>query len=357
MSGTGGALYVADCVDDEDAPALRSINPTASTTSSSGVFFEPIVRGWPEGDCSEGLRLVSGPDSNWLWVTNTDLAEIWVYEDTILFGPKQLTPENGANTGRQVEVTLAWEGLTGASKYFVNVAMDSSFKTGYVGTFGSGSLSKSSATTATTARITGLESGRKYYWRIASADTLTSSGRGLSPFSEVRSFTTGMGGGQWNPFMTAAMEAGNVAPEPGADDVILSPSFQWNAADWATGYAFVLADNPDFTNPLVNKTGASALKTTAYMSEVELEYDTTYYWKVAAIGEDTQSEWAVGVFKTMAEAKEPPPPVTVSPPVTLPPAPAAPPIIEPIYLWVIIAIGAVLIVALIVLIVRTRRVA
>ena len=166
-----------------------------------------------------------------------------------------------------------------------------------------------------------------------------------------------MGGGQWNPFLTAAMEPGNVAPEPGADDVILIPAFQWNAADWATGYAFVLADNPDFTNPLVNKTGASSLKTTAYMSEVELEYDTTYYWKVAAIGEDTQSEWAVGVFKTMAKAKEPPPPVTVSPPVTLPASPPAPAIIEPIYLWAIIVIGAILVIALIVLILRTRRVA
>ena len=356
MAGGEGALYVADEASPANSPVLRSINPRSSTSSSSGVFFEPIERDWPAGDCSEALRVIVGPESNTLWVKNTSNAEIWTYEDTILFGPKQLAPENGANTGRQAEVSLAWEALNGASKYFVNVAMDSSFKTGYVGTFGSSSLSKSSATTATTARITSLESGRKYYWRIASADTLTSSGRGMSPWSEVRSFTTGMGGGQWNPFMTAAMEPGNFAPASGADDVILLPTFQWNAADWATGYAFVLADNPDFVNPLIKKTGASALKTTAYMSEVDLGYGSTYYWKVAAIGEDTQSEWGVGVFKTMTEPEEPPPPVEVSPPVTLPPTPAAPAIIEPVYLWAIIAIGAILVIALIVLILRTRRV-
>jgi hypothetical protein len=289
-------------------------------------------------------------------VKNTTNVEIWHYEDTLIVPVELLSPENGASTGRQMEVSLSWEALTGASKYFVNVALDSKFLTGYVGTFKADDLSKSSATTATSGIVSDLQAGRKYYWRVASAHTGTSSGRGLSPWSEVRSFTTGMGGSEWNPFMTASMEPGNVAPAPGAQGVILKPSFQWNAADWVTGYAFVLADNPEFTNPLVNKTGANALKTTAYISEVELEYGTTYYWKVTAIGEDTQSVWGVGVFTTMEEPEEPAAPVeVVSPDITLPPTPTVTPIIEPIYLWTIIIIGAILVIALIVLIVRTRR--
>jgi hypothetical protein len=85
------------------------------------------------------------------------------------------------------------------------------------------------------------------------------------------------------------------------------------------------------------------------MSEQKLDNSTTYYWKVRAIAKTTDSEWAQGVFTTMSA---PPTPPTPPPP---PPEPEPP--TTPMYIWVIIGVGAALVIAVIILIVRTRRVA
>lgn len=70
--------------------------------------------------------------------------------------------------------------------------------------------------------------------------------------------------------------------------------------------------------------------------------------------------WVTGMFTTGARPVDVAPPVEIVPPPPAPPAevieiPVAP-AIPPGLLWAVIAIGAVLVIALIVLIVRTRRV-
>ena len=171
----------------------------------------------------------------------------------------------------------------------------------------------------------------------------------LTLWSGVRTFSTALEGGEWNPFRTAEGFAGNVAPPPGANDVPLKPAFQWNSADWATGYEFVLANNSAFANPLVSRTGGNALDATAYLLETELEYITTYYWKVRAISATSQSEWAQGIFTTITPPEAGPP---------APPPPPPPPAWQsniPLYAWTVIAIGAVLVIVVIILIITTRR--
>jgi len=123
---------------------------------------------------------------------------------------------------------------------------------------------------------------------------------------------------------------------------------------------------------VVNKTGADALPaTTVYQTVTKLDYNTTYYWRVRGIGASTETDWSpVTGFTTMAEPVAPAPPVvieTVPPPVieippaqpppqiNIPPAPEQPAPIAPAYIWAVIVIGAILVIAVIVLIVRTRR--
>jgi hypothetical protein len=256
-----------------------------------------------------------------------------MYTDTLNKPGKISGPGDGTTSGREGSAMLDWEDMSDADKYEVQWAEDSEFEVEKV----------EKTTEVTSYRATGLVPGRTYYWRVRVEEGEPA----WSPWSETWSFTTALGAPQWNPFVGGIPES----PYNGATNVSLTPSFAWNPADWATGYEFVLATDAAYSQAVVSKTGANALTNSVYLAEQPLAYNTTYYWKVRAISKTSSSEWANAVFTTMAQAPPPPEP---------PPTPEQPeqkPLIDPLFLWVIIGIGAVLVIALIILIVRTRRVA
>jgi len=171
-----------------------------------------------------------------------------------------------------------------------------------------------------------------------------------------------------------------VAPESGTTGASLTPTFAWDAVDDADGYFFQLADNANFVAPLVKLDGDyGRLIVTAYAYVTKLPYSTAYYWRVKAVsgtedaGNLVESDWVSAVFVTMNEPEEPVPPVVIEPSeppiieVQIPPTPIIEPIVEvitppatpitPAWIYAIIGVGAVLVIALIVLVVRTRRVA
>jgi len=166
-----------------------------------------------------------------------------------------------------------------------------------------------------------------------------------------------------------------LAPAVGADDVSLTPTFAWGAVADAIGYDFEFADNANFVTPMVKLDGElGRLIVTAYAYVGELPYSTAYYWRVKAVSADAESDWASGVFITMGEPVEPTPPVVIEPyeppeitieqpdiivqsPDVIVPLPDVAAPITPSWIYVIIGVGAVLVIALLVLIVRTRRVA
>jgi ribosomal protein S7 len=193
-------------------------------------------------------------------------------------------------------------------------------------------------------------------------------------------------------------ECYNVAPTPqvpvqGMQDASLAPSFVWAAPTAGCApakYDFQLSTDPNFGSFIIDTTVTGTGYT--YTAR-DLAYDTDHYWRVRSVAADgTKSNWTtVQNFHTMIEPVEPVPPVTVTqnPPqtvvVTVPPpqtftipAPqtiTVPPQVTltqtvtsvagptisvpdqptPAYIWVIVAVGAVLTIAVIVLIVRTRR--
>jgi len=317
-----GTLYLSDGT---DTGIFRCLNPTASPTSL--VEWMNVTR-----DCSVQLNnLVLTSGSNKIWGSNA--ADVWTYVDTMTGSVALSAPSDGANTERVDSATLAWSAMSGAEYYQIKVNSDHGFK---------GIDYSPADTKMTSVRVTGLEDGQTYYWKVRVATRI------FSRWSGVRSFNTALGAPQWNPFVGGVPEA----PYNGATNVPLTPSFAWNPADWATGYEFVLAKDAAFSDVVVSKTGANALSSTVYLSEETLANSTTYYWKVRATSKTTDSEWASAVFTTEAKAPAPP-----APPAPAPTPPAPEPLIAPIYLWVIIGIGAILVIALIILIVRTRRVA
>ena len=69
----------------------------------------------------------------------------------------------------------------------------------------------------------------------------------------------------------------------------------------ADSYELLVAASVSFTTPAIAKTGTNALPTTAWESDVNLDYDTTYYWKVRASGSSSYGVWsAVSAFTTRA---------------------------------------------------------
>ena len=208
---------------------------------------------------------------------------------------------------------------------------------------------------------------------------------------------TGMGG---TPFVLT-----NIAPTPaapaltapaaGAINVPVNTAFGWTPVTGAT-YTFQLSTSPTFAGTLT--ANVSGLTNNVYGLATNLTASTSYYWRVSATAGGVTSSYAVGTFTTAAPAAPaaaavapnitvtapvvniaappapnvniaapPPAVVNISPPaVTVQAPPPAqvtvnvPPVTQAIpnsILYVIILIGAVLIIALIVLVVRTRRVA
>jgi hypothetical protein len=332
-----GTLYVSDFL---AGGVFRSLNPGAP--EEPPCEFEQVTKGGPPA--LYDLNLTSG--SNVLWGIDAPslTGDVWTYEDTLAVKVALTSPKNGSSSGRESSVTLQWTALDGpTAKYELQLGICKdllgcslySYSAYCVGPTGSYVVN-----------IPKEFQGQTLYWRVrvAAGEPI------LSCWSDTWSFSTQLSEAQWNPFTQ-----GNFAPASGATDVILRPGFQWNPADWATGYEFELATNPAtgaggyYTTPLKSFIKGSALTGVTWACDSDLTYSTTYYWHVRAISASSQSEWANGVFTTMAQPPAPTPPVTVS----IPPQPAP---ITPAWIWAIVIIGAILVIAVIVLIVTTRRV-
>jgi hypothetical protein len=112
---------------------------------------------------------------------------------------------------------------------------------------------------------------------------------------------------------------------PGKEEtgIPIKPVFEWSAVDEAEGYELIVSINFSFANPAIERTGESALTSTVWQSNVDLDYNTTYYWRVRACYSDSYGDWSdVGIFTTGS------PPAEVStPPETTPPA--SPPLSQP----------------------------
>jgi len=200
-----------------------------------------------------------------------------------------------------------------------------------------------------------LDYNTTYYWRVRAIGSDT-----YSLWSDTGIFTT-----EAEPTITPPEPPSLQVPSPGAGNVCLNPSFAWSGVDWATGYEFILDEDSNFTHPVISKLGKNALPTAAWQCDTELDYNTTYYWKVRAIESDTCSPWSnTGIFTTEAEAVE----VFTCPKCGLTfdtqaellahwEAMHAPPPPTPYWIWVIITIVALLVIAVLIMIIRTRRVA
>ncbi len=294
------------------------------------------------------------------------------YNDTLaLSGPAITGPADEALiqansvTGYPMAINLMWSRISLATGYEVLLALDSNFESqlnldGIVTTADSDVAAEVAGSYTAMSLIIpapadyGLNPGTTFYWKVR-ADTPIS-----SAWSETRSITI-------QP--VAAAVPALASPVNGSTIKNQSPAFSWSPVTGCTQYEFQLSTTPTFGTQVLTDTPASA--GTLVPVTIKLEKGKQYFWRVRAF-EPIQGDWSTaGNFLVAVDEPEPttaPPPVTVTnaPPVTItiPPASPAPTYtlappaqeeIAPTYIWAIIIIGAILVIAVIVLIVRTRR--
>jgi hypothetical protein len=357
------ALYVGD--EAGDGGMLRSLNPTEE--DEDDIEFEQMIAGL-DGTDLVGLRQQTVgengcPDSNVLWSIGDDgdCAEVWFFEDTLAFPVTLVAPADGAKIGETEEVTLEWEDFCTAESYEIDLYRyceecpdeEESVDLDFFECDAEDCVGCSDETCCLV--VEDLEPGSTYYWSVRVCtieDEDEDEWDMLSKWSEEQTFTTEM----------TAIEFWELcSPECGANDIIITPNFSWDAVSDATSYEVQLATNEVF-DPLL----ASGTPTVnAWLGAPELEYDTTYYWRVRVVKDDIYSDWTVCIFTTEAEPEAE---VWVSPYTGekfdseedllahIAEWEAAHAAATPGYIWVIIAIGALLVIAVLILIVRTRRV-
>jgi hypothetical protein len=144
----------------------------------------------------------------------------------------------------------------------------------------------------------------------------------------------------------------------------LNPGFAWAPVSGATKYQFIVATDASLTKTI----GGTPVEVSTPSYQVTgLDYGTTYFWAVKVL-EPTPGTQTISTFATMDEPAAPVGGGGTAPPVVEVPTQPVPDVIvnvppqgdggSPISttaIWAVIGIGAVLIVAVLVLIVRTRR--
>jgi len=352
VMGTEGTLYAlrTEPASDTTGGMTRSLNPRAqdpedieldlvSDALPTGATFGPTSDFPKTLSC---LKLSGDAKQNELWSIDGKNQTIYRYQDTLCkLGPTPVIPEAGDiipidSSGYVTSLVLKWEELAGATGYEATIYQDSEATS----KVWSGTTTSTAITVTKASNPAQLMNGANYYWRVRSIEPIK------SLWSETRSFVPALGAGQWSPLATST----GVSPSPCATDVPIRPAFAWQPADGATGYEFVLARDSGFTDVVVALTGTDALPATAWGCDRDLDYSTTYFWKVRAISATSYSGWGTNVFTTEAAPSAPLPPQSSLPSLAPEPTPTI-----PFYLMgVAIGIGVILVVALLVFIVRRR---
>jgi len=366
-------LYVVANDVGVDSFLLRTLSPTAAKAtvawSSVSAELSPSTLANPDFmRAPQALKTSTG--STTLWAIDVTGDQLCSFADSIYAaGPSLTAPANLGTvvlnpiTGHSYDVAYNWSRPSdNADGYDLWIAFDSAFTqivrketsisaTGSIVVFVLGPYTAiSTATYGGTGTILEYMPGTTYYWKVRVA----SNGPAYSPWSEVRSFTVGPAGEE-PPF-----EPEIQAPMAGATNVPLKPTFMWTKVEGAVTYELEVSDNSAFRGvvkgeaPLVQRAG---IENNVLVLEEDLGYATSYYWRVRATTTQaiapktvgTLGPWVTGVFTTMPA---PAAPVEPEAPIVIPPAQE----ITPGWIYAIIGIGAVLVIAVLVLIVRTRRV-
>ena len=251
---------------------------TCSTFDSPGLATGTIAVGTSQVSVS-GLRF----GTTYYWrvretspVDTTDWSEVWHFTTTNGV-PTLTSPSDGYVYTNSVKATVYWNSVTGAGHYIV--AWDT------VPTFDS-PLYETFTATASSIYITELNFGTTYYWKVCS---INSNDSDTSSWSTVWRFTTSDA-----PVLTSPADGTAFSSYSNSRLTVY-----WNSVTGADHYILEWDTAATFNSPLFATFTASGAS--VYITEAELQYGTTYYWRVCAINSnapDTSSWSTVWRFTT-----------------------------------------------------------
>lgn len=236
-------------------------------------------------------------------------------------------------TGRNASIDMTWEQLCLSKQYQVQIARDPGFT---LKVYDSGVMLPADVAAPAFVYPPGnLEAGHTYYWRVRVRQAATGQ-YVLGPWSEPRPLIVQPGYAVRNEYYGIQ----HLSPVNGCSACpVKNMSFSWSGYPNTTKYRFILAKDSYLQNVVVETFTA----TTSYELKGTLDYDSTYFWQVAAIEPVPSDVSALFTFHTEPMAAQP--------------APENYTRAEEVPLWAIIVmvIGAILIGMAVYLIARLRR--
>jgi len=292
-----------------------------------------IVPGGTPAIFTTGAQLFLTPGTDTVWV-NTG-TKLFTYNDTIVTAVPNVAVASFTTTTANV----TFGAVTGATKYTAVVTAGSTGAKDVYSAANPALVAVAVDNTAMTATFSGLTNNTTYTVSVWATSPVTS-------FVGTKTFST-------QPSVVGVPV--NLAPAAGSTGIAITPGFAWGAVTGATSYTVEVSTSSTFAT-LVGTKQTTTVPAFAWTTPA-LAYNTTYYWRVVAITPTGSSDPVVSVFTTLTA---PPTSGTTQPPVTVTNTTVTlttPTAATPAYIWAIIGIGALLVIVVIVLIVRTRRVA
>jgi len=211
---------------------------------------------------TDTTKAVSGlsPFTKYFWrVSGKNAGAIGDYSGpwnftTFVLVPTPISPVNNA-TGQATNITLKWSKVAGATKYYVQLAVDS--------TFAGGLLVDDTTLTDSVRAVSGLSYNTQYFWHISGK-----TGPSFGPFSLTANF--------W----TLIPVPGQVTLAfPGADGTVTADSatFTWRKQAGAIKYWYELGFDSLFQFRSLDTTLTDTVKTVRALTNNHM-----YYWKVRA---------------------------------------------------------------------------
>ncbi len=381
---TNGVMYVGDS--NVANFVQRSLNPNqeyAASGAGAPTFCSMAFGGQSTGTLS-WMAVLSATTGNTVYVIdNAQPAQsgygysgcIEGFVDTMAVAPTKLVPANAAVVsfpGNTPSVTLSWAAVTGATDY--QVVLNGSLV----------AVAGQVYTTNTNSYTFTANYGSAYTWSVYvyGVGTALNASSFLGLPSATQSFTTALAA---IPVAQAVLN-----PAQGATGVALSGfNFVWPAdqtdlnAGLTVTYQFALAQASANTsaNEFAILDYSDNTATNAETLQEALQPNAQYWWEVRSValngsgGIATYGAWQINTFTTMpapvTTTSMAPTTVVTSVVITQPVTTVvstqtsvvitqntgnSTPAIPSYLLWAVIAVGAILIIAVIILIVRTRRI-